>query len=142
MEASVRARKSYGAADRYLLIPFDQLSPQFPICSKHIPRARKLPTRARTIEHQIPLNRAICRFVVPYPRVVTRLRITSRPLINSSLLISGAIMRRAFWATGLACAMGVVFSLGQTVSAGSNFSFDFVAAEPSSYDHATGGGSF
>jgi len=38
--------------------------------------------------------------------------------------------------------MGVVFSLGQTVSAGSNFSFDFVAAEPSSYDHATGGGSF
>lgn len=51
-------------------------------------------------------------------------------------------MRRALYATGLACAVGVVFLLGQTVFAASSFSFDFVAAEPSSYDHATGGGAY
>ena len=52
-------------------------------------------------------------------------------------------MRQLVFATTLAFSMAVLFSLGQAGYAdGGNFSMDFTAAEPSSYNHSTGGGSY
>jgi hypothetical protein len=52
-------------------------------------------------------------------------------------------MRRLLWATTIALTVGILFSMGSTGYAdGGDFSMDFTAAAPFSYDHATGGGAY
>jgi hypothetical protein len=52
-------------------------------------------------------------------------------------------MKRFAWASVLAGALVVPFALGQSAkAAGGDFSLDFTAAAPHTYDHSTGGGSY
>jgi hypothetical protein len=52
-------------------------------------------------------------------------------------------MKRLVYATVLACLLVVPFTLNQTAKAsGGDFSLDFTAAAPYTYDHATGGGAY